>query len=126
MGGIPKLQRKKADSENHHAETARNDYHQAVGMVRRRIARLVSQGPVRAGAARLAARSGRGQDDRWGAAMTQFAAGALIGGIVMAIALTVAPNSLVNRAHDALHECERNLPRSQQCHLVAVPNEVKE
>lgn len=58
--------------------------------------------------------------------MTQFAAGALIGGIVMAIALTVAPNSLVNRAHDALHECERNLPRSQQCHLVAVPNEVKE
>lgn len=56
--------------------------------------------------------------------MIQFGVGALAGVILAFLAFYAAPNSLTNKAHDAIQECERDLPRSQRCHLTAVPNEV--
>lgn len=42
--------------------------------------------------------------------MINFAAGALFGFILALFTLYAAPNSMFNKAHDAIQECERDLP----------------
>lgn len=53
--------------------------------------------------------------------MDKFFAGCFVGMFVFAGALSMIPTSLVKQANDAVHECEKSLPRDQNCKIVALP-----
>jgi hypothetical protein len=53
--------------------------------------------------------------------MDKFFAGMFAGIFVFAGALSMIPTSLVKQANEAVHECEKSLPRDQHCKIVALP-----
>lgn len=52
-----------------------------------------------------------------------FGMGVFIGAILMA-GIAQLPGSNLSRYHEAMDECQRDLPRSQQCLITAKPKEI--
>jgi len=53
--------------------------------------------------------------------MDKFFAGCVVGVVVFMVLLATLPGSIVKQANEALHECEKSLPRDQHCVVVALP-----
>jgi len=54
--------------------------------------------------------------------MKIFLMGMLFGAIVLSISLILTP-SVCKLGHDALEECQKDLPRNQTCEIYAKPRE---
>lgn len=52
--------------------------------------------------------------------MKEFMTGVGVGFIIAAL-LSKLPGSYYNLVTDAMHECEKSLPRDQHCTIVAIP-----
>lgn len=55
--------------------------------------------------------------NEWGS----FIVGVIVGGMIMILFLTLGPSKHA-AATKALHQCEKNLPRTQTCVITAVVN----
>lgn len=53
--------------------------------------------------------------------MDKFFVGCFAGMFIFAGALSMIPNSLVKQANEAIKECEKSLPRDQNCKIIALP-----
>ena len=53
--------------------------------------------------------------------MDKFFAGSAVGIIVFMVLLATLPGSIVRQANEALKECEKSLPRDQNCVVIALP-----
>jgi hypothetical protein len=53
--------------------------------------------------------------------MYQFIFGLLFGIFGMAAAIDISPTSYYNVVNTALKECEKSLPRDQNCKIIALP-----
>ena len=51
--------------------------------------------------------------------------GGMIACLVMIAAIDMSPNSYKNIVDTAIKECEKSLPRDQNCKIIAVPKEQK-
>ena len=51
--------------------------------------------------------------------------GGLIACLVMIVAIDMSPSSYKNIVDTAIKECEKSLPRDQNCKIIAVPKEQK-
>ena len=57
-----------------------------------------------------------------------FTGGFIVGVAVMTIIsslITTRPGSFASQAHEAIKNCERDLPRSEHCILTAIPESQK-
>ena len=52
--------------------------------------------------------------------MDKFIAGFAVGFFTLLILLGVVPTSIVNQANEAIHECEKSLPRDQHCKIIGI------